>query len=324
MIGSIYNRQDFKDFFFTTMNIVDLLSFVPFYLEICLYYIFKYTLGEDSQVTLTVMNLQILGVFRVLRLIRLFSLSKHSAKVKLLVTAMQKSLDLLVSVLFFIGSAVVISGTLIYYAERGTFDHTTKQFVHILEDGTTEPSQFSNVLIGMWYALISVTTVGYGDFAPVSSLGRVIAGVSILVGMLFIALPSLIIGRTYSEVLHQYEMEKAHMDYQQKAKQDEDFTNNIPGGEIEMKDLTEDATSTSHVNTEKTNTTSKISAFTSVPIVNSSTETTCDDLEYDKLDQASLFKLLEEQDKLLEETAQRIQKTRLLIKLAQKKASIFD
>ncbi|KAG2377517.1 hypothetical protein C9374_009033 [Naegleria lovaniensis] len=356
MIGTIYTWRDFRDFFLRIMNIVDLLSFMPFYVEVVLYYIFKFTLGESHSITLMVMNLQILGVFRVLRLLKLFTLSKHSIKVKLLLTAMRKSLDLLFSVIFFILSAVFISGTMIYYCERGVYDHTRKEFVHISSDGkTTEISPFSNVLIGMWYSIVTITTTGYGDYVPKSTLGQFVAGCTIVSGLLFVALPSLIIGRTYSEVLHQYELQKAQIDSQMEyTMEDGSSMNDLSSSLFDQQETHEfdheetwasvigsgiDEYANDHkgtqgdartsldsvrsVSSSSASTTSREAAVKRSTLVDlSSAELTNE--EYSQLDQASVFKLLDEQDKLLQETVRRIEKTRRLIALAKRKASIVD
>lgn len=353
MIGTIYTWRDFRDFFLRMMNIVDLLSFMPFYLEVVLYYIFKFSLGESHQLTLMVMNLQILGVFRVLRLLKLFTLSKHSIKVKLLITAMRKSLDLLFSVIFFILSAVFISGTMIYYCERGVYDHTRKEFVHVSSDGKTiEVSPFSNVLIGMWYSIVTITTTGYGDYVPRSTLGQFLAGCTIVSGLLFVALPSLIIGRTYSEVLHQYELQKAQIDSQMDHTSDnydntlqtdntfyndeedrlngeETWANMMNGADAEESSVLGNENQRSSlesvrsVRSTNSGASSRIQREVRPSLVDlSSSELTNE--EYSQLDQASVFKLLDEQDKLLQDTVRRIEKTRRLIALAKRKTSIVD
>ncbi|EFC37717.1 predicted protein [Naegleria gruberi] len=328
LIGNIYSKKDAKYFFFNIMNLIDLMSFIPYYLEVVLYYIFRYSLGQDHYITSMVMNLQIIGVFRVLRLLKVFTLTKHSGKVRLLLIAIRRSVDLLLAVIYFVIATVFILGTLIYYAERGTFDHELKAFVRFspLDGKTKEISPFSNILMGMWYSLISITTTGYGDMIPVTIIGKLIGTISILTGLLIVALPSMIIGRTYSEVLHQYEMEKLELNLNggtvdeddDSALEDED--EQLDDSELTLESI-QSAGAKAALSEQLAESNSVSGGEPEMKIPTSQQEL---QKENDQIDQSSLFMLLDEQDKILLETLNKIEKTRRLIQASKRKTNTVD
>ncbi|KAL9658772.1 hypothetical protein ABK040_005927 [Willaertia magna] len=178
-------------------------------------------------------ELEFLSMFKVLRLLRLIKLAKYSIKIQLLIVSIRRSIDLLLAVGFFILSTIIIFGSIIYYSERGIYDSETQRFVTVKHLNGTEirtPSVFSDVTVGMWYALVSMTTTGYGDISPTSGIGRIIGSLTILSGVLIIALPSMIIGRVYGEVVQIYEeaKEKEKREEEEKKRQLEELNNVNP------------------------------------------------------------------------------------------------
>lgn len=107
---------------------------------------------------------------------------------------MRKSLGPLFPLFFTMAVAIMILGTVMYYAERGTYDVTTNQW--LLSNG--EVSKFTSIPESMWFISVTLTTTGYGDLAPTTFAGRLCAFIGMLFGLLLVALPSLIIGRNYT------------------------------------------------------------------------------------------------------------------------------
>ena len=83
-----------------------------------------------------------------------------------------------------------------YFAERGTWDEVLGTFINT--DG--DPSQFSSIPAAAWFVLVTITTVGYGEITPRSFLGRLITIPILVFGLLFITLPSFVLGREFSSV----------------------------------------------------------------------------------------------------------------------------
>jgi voltage-gated potassium channel Kch len=178
-------------FLFNPLNVADLLSLVPFYLLTLL-------------VKILHLNMLNLDAMRVMRLFRMVKLAQYSRRFKLLTSSIVKSIGMLLSVIYFIIIIVFITSTLEYYAERGTLNKEGTEFVRA--DGT--PSPFNSIPASMWWSIVTLVTLGYGDMVPVTPLGKAIASLTMILGVLIIALPSMIIGKVFSELSQNYAEER--------------------------------------------------------------------------------------------------------------------
>lgn len=126
----------------------------------------------------------LLRLVRLLRILRLARLGRFSHALDYLGAAVStRRHELLLSV----GVALVlliISATLLYLAE-----------------GQAQPTAFGSIPRAMWWAVATLTTVGYGDIYPVTALGRVLAGITAVIGIGLIAMPAGILAAAFSEAL---------------------------------------------------------------------------------------------------------------------------
>ncbi|KXZ53950.1 hypothetical protein GPECTOR_6g868 [Gonium pectorale] len=177
-------------FLLAPLNIIDLVSFVPWYIELAM---------QDS-------GMQGTAVFRIMRLLRVFRVLKLGGRYrKLLVVtrALARSADMLALMAFFVSLTVVVAATLQYFAERGTLDPSLGYYIRDHEkytnsNGDPIVSPFESIPAGFWWAIVTVMTVGYGDVVPISAGGRIIAAATMLCGILSIALPVAVIGNNFS------------------------------------------------------------------------------------------------------------------------------
>mmetsp|Transcript_43493 Transcript_43493/g.127995 ORF Transcript_43493/g.127995 Transcript_43493/m.127995 type:complete len:544 (+) Transcript_43493:98-1729(+) len=169
-------------------NMVDLLSVMPFYLELVMSII-----GVDGADSLGV--LQILRLIRLTRISRIFKMSKKFQALIVLWKTIIRSVGALTMLIFFMMIFSVLFATLIYMAEMGDWDEARNQFVR--EDGSASP--FESIPASVWWAIITMATVGYGDDYPVSSWGRVVAVITMTVSLLVLSLPITIIGANFDE-----------------------------------------------------------------------------------------------------------------------------
>jgi hypothetical protein len=146
-------------------------------------------------------------VFRLtgLRLIRVFTILKMFSFVnqvryiqlsfEIAGEAVRKSLGPLFP-LFAAGAILVLFlSTLVYYCERGDhYDPEQKLWL----DKNMQPSKFSSIPASVWFIVVTITTTGYGDMFPQTFWGRFLTFITMICGMLLIALPSIIIGRNFS------------------------------------------------------------------------------------------------------------------------------
>lgn len=145
-------------FFMDVLNTIDLLSILPFYISIAL------PSGNSS--------VSVLRVVRVIRVLRVFKLSRHSRGLQILGNTLKASVNELVMLAFFLFVVILIFGSCVYYAEAS-------------HKGT----KFTSIPASFWWAIVTMTTVGYGDMAPQTFWGQIVGGLAVVCGVLTIALP---------------------------------------------------------------------------------------------------------------------------------------
>ena len=137
-------------------GVVDLLSVLPSYLSLLL---------PGSQ------SLLVIRALRLLRIFRIFKVARYLTETNMLVTALRSSLP---KVIVFMGTlliGIVIMGSAMYLIEG-------------------EAGGFTSIPVSMYWAVVTMTTVGYGDIAPVTAPGKVVAAIAMLLGYSIIAVPT--------------------------------------------------------------------------------------------------------------------------------------
>lgn len=149
-------------------GIVDLIAILPTYIAIFL-------VGSQY--------LMVIRILRLLRMFRVLKMAKHFGQSKVLLQALRSSGPKISVFLFFMLTLVSIEGTLMYLIEGGA------------------NSGFSSIPQSIYWAIVTVTTVGYGDVAPLTVVGKILASLIMLSGFAIIAVPAGIvtseIGRGY-------------------------------------------------------------------------------------------------------------------------------
>ncbi len=185
-IANSESASQFWSFMASFYTIVDLLSIIPFYLELAIH---GRHIGEFQKFT-------ILRLFRLLRLLRTFQTSYLlKMSVEAMIVAVQRSLETLVAIICFLIMVIIVASTMIYYVERGEYDPVRKLFIDV--DGL--PSKFDSIPSTFWFVIEIVTTVGLGDVYPKTTAGRFITFPIMMFGLLIIALPSIVIGRNFAD-----------------------------------------------------------------------------------------------------------------------------
>ncbi len=123
-----------------------------------------------------------LRVLRILRLLRFFKLARFSSAFNTMLRVLARERSALMGVLIVLLGMVIISASMLYLAE-----------------GDLPGSSFSTVPEAMWWAIVTLTTVGYGDVSPETPLGKMLAGIVMVSGLGFFALPIGIIASGFME-----------------------------------------------------------------------------------------------------------------------------
>ena len=143
-------------FMFSPMAILDLLAILPFFVPF---------LFPNS--------LMVVRTLRVMRLFRLFKINRYSNALSMLARAFKKNSPQLVTSMLVLFILIMISAVVMYEIEH-----------------QVQPEVFQNALSTLWWAVVTLTSVGYGDYVPVTLAGRLLGGIVSLLGVALIALPT--------------------------------------------------------------------------------------------------------------------------------------
>ena len=153
---------------FTPLAIVDLLAVLPFYLPF---------FGVD---------LRLLRFLRIFRVFRLLKLARYMAALDLINRVISKKKEELVISFILTGFLLIVASTFMYYVENNA-----------------QPDKFSSIPETMWWGIITITSVGYGDVYPITPLGRFLGGIIAIIGIGLVALPTGILAAGFSNELSQ-------------------------------------------------------------------------------------------------------------------------
>ncbi len=181
------------------LNLVDVLAILPFYVELAA----GGALGTSGA--------GVLRMLRLARIFRVFKVARYLPWVRVFSAALAQSVQPLLMLVLIILIGVVIFASLMYYVERGDWDAATGTWMRTDDYGDVSPSPFSSIPAAMWWAVITMTTVGYGDMFPVTLLGRTIATVAALSGVLVVAVPITIISTNFNAEAARLEAERARI-----------------------------------------------------------------------------------------------------------------
>jgi len=152
-------------FVFSFFGLIDFFALLPFFLPLVMK-----------------VDLRIIRILRLLRLIRIFKLGRHSKSFKLFSDVIREiRFDLLVT-LFATFILLVLSATIMYFIEN-----------------EAQPDKFTNIGEALWWAVATLTTVGYGDIFPITGMGKVLSSFIALLGIGVVALPTAIISSAIIE-----------------------------------------------------------------------------------------------------------------------------
>jgi len=206
-------------YFVGPANVVDLISIMPFYIELVL-----------DQVGLDGGNLGVLAILRLIRLTRItriFKMSKNLKGLQVLVITFRKSAAALLMLFLFMLIFSILFATLMYTVEGGTYDVLRRQYVR--PDGSASP--FESIGVTMWWTIVTMCTVGYGDEYPVTPLGKILTILTMFSGLIVLSLPITIIGKTFD--LEYKELIMAERQEAKEAKEEKRRAAGLEGGDAE-------------------------------------------------------------------------------------------
>lgn len=153
----------------TLLALIDLLAILPFYLPF------------------TGFDLRFLRAVRMMRIFRVAKIGRYSQSLKTLQRVLTQKKEQLISSVFILFLLLIIASSMMYFAEN-----------------RVQPENFSSIPATMWWAVATLTTVGYGDVYPVTQIGKLIASVIAILGIGMFALPTGILGAGFVEEIDRH------------------------------------------------------------------------------------------------------------------------
>lgn len=147
------------------LAIIDLLAILPFFAPI-----------------LTQADLRFIRLLRLVRMLRLLKLARYNTGLHLIGEVIYEKKEELTVTLFITTLLLLIASTLMFYVEN-----------------PAQPEVFTNVFMSFWWAIATLTTVGYGDIYPITGAGRLLSGIIAIIGIGLVALPTSILSGGFIE-----------------------------------------------------------------------------------------------------------------------------
>ena len=166
--------QSIRSYIFSFAGLIDLISILPFYLNY------------------SNIDLRVLRMLRLLRFLRVFKITRYNNSMKLVVDVIRDKSSEIGVIMGLIIIIMIISSFLMYYAEHDM-----------------QPEAFPNVLGCLWWAIVTMTTIGYGDVFPVTMVGKIIGSTMALLGIGLVAMPTGIISAGFLEKVNERKENKA-------------------------------------------------------------------------------------------------------------------
>lgn len=143
-------------YIFSWMAVIDLLAILPFYMPF-----------------LISCDLRFLRMLRMFRILRVFKLNRYSAAMGMILKVLKNEKEKLITTVSFTTILLLFASVLMYYVEN-----------------EAQPDKFPNIVESIWWAVATLTTVGYGDVYPVTPLGKILSGLIAILGIGLVALPT--------------------------------------------------------------------------------------------------------------------------------------
>ncbi|MDD2371917.1 MAG: ion transporter [Firmicutes bacterium] len=163
--SEVSNLKSKVKLIFSFMAIIDLFAILPFYLQL-----------------IVPIDIRLVRVFRLFRLFRLFKLNRYTNSLTTIFKVIKNKSSQLISSVFLVSFLMIIASVIMYEFENAA-----------------QPELFQNAFSGFWWAINTITTVGYGDIYPITTLGKLLSVFISVLGIGLVAVPTGIISAGFIE-----------------------------------------------------------------------------------------------------------------------------
>lgn len=153
-------------FAFTPLLLIDFLAIIPFY------------------IAMLPIDLRVIRALRLFRIFRILKLARYFQAIQVIGSVLRSKKEELITILFTLFLLLLLVSSLVYFVEH-----------------EAQPESFSSIPAAMWWGIVTLTTVGYGDMYPVTLMGKFFAALVAILGIGMFALPAGILGSGFVEHL---------------------------------------------------------------------------------------------------------------------------
>jgi voltage-gated potassium channel len=161
----------------TPLSIVDILAILPFYLPL-----------------LIPVDLRMLRALRFMRILRVLKIGRYSDAAKTFSKVLKRKKEEILLAFLILIIVLILSSSMMYTAEHDA-----------------QPDKFQDIPHAMWWGIVTLATVGYGDVYPITPLGQFLGGIVLVVGIGVFALPTGIFASGFIEVINERQPQKAYV-----------------------------------------------------------------------------------------------------------------
>lgn len=161
-------------YIFSPLALVDLLAILPFYIPMLIPF-----------------DLRFIRILRLFRLFRMFKMARYSESLRLIINVLKAKKEELFITIYVVVILLIFSSSLMYFVEHNK-----------------QPEAFSSIPASMWWGIVTLTTVGYGDIYPVTVLGKIIGAFISVLGVGLVALPAGILASGFAEEIQRRKNKK--------------------------------------------------------------------------------------------------------------------
>ena len=151
-------------YLFSPLAIIDLIAIAPFF------------------ITFLVADTRVVRLLRLLKLLRITKHFRYSKTFKIIYSTIERKKEELISALILMLSILLVCSTGVYFAEN-----------------EVQPDKFSSIFASMWWAVATLTTVGYGDIFPITLMGKIFGSVAAIFGVGLFAIPAGLLASGFSD-----------------------------------------------------------------------------------------------------------------------------
>lgn len=161
-------------YIFSAMGLTDLFAIAPFYLPLFI------ALDPHS-----------LKIVQLIRLVRLFKLAHYFSSLTMVLNVIRGKKDELLTTMFASTVMILLSASVMYFIEHDI-----------------QPEKFPNIFASFWWAVATLTTIGYGDVYPITGWGQLLAAITALFGIGLVAIPTGIVSMGFMEEIQKKKADK--------------------------------------------------------------------------------------------------------------------